>query len=118
MSPHRIFASTSNSPLARAFVVSALIALSGCAVTRQSPTPTPPPTPMAPRGDSAITAIVKDKFKHNTTVDADAIDIVTRDGAVMLSGVARSPTERTMAETLARSVSGVKSVTNEIVIRR
>lgn len=124
MSLQRIFATTLNSPVARAFLASSLITLPGCAVLRQAPgpgaakTPGPPPaTAPAPRGDDAITAIVKAKFEHNTTVDADAIGIATQRGIVTLSGAARSATERMMAETLARSVSGVKSVTNAIVVR-
>lgn len=132
MSLQRIFATTLNSPVARAFLASSLITLPGCAVMREAPepgaakmpepAPAKPPRPRsaaapAPRGDDAITAIVKAKFEHNTTVDADAIGVVTQDRVVTLSGVARSTTERTMAETLARSVSGVKSVTNAIVVR-
>lgn len=132
MSLQRIFATTLNSPVARAFLASSLITLPGCAVLRQSSepgtakppepaaakSPAPmPATPPAPRGDDAITAIVKAKFEHNTTVDADAIGVVTQHRVVTLSGIARSATERTMAETLARSVSGVKSVTNAIVVR-
>lgn len=117
MSLHRMFAATLNSPVARAFIASALITLPGCAVTGTSSTPTPTATPMSPRDDGSITAIVKEKFQRNTTIDADAIGVQTRNGRVTLSGVARSATERTMAETLARSVSSVKSVANEIVVR-
>lgn len=116
MSLQSIFAATLTSPVARAFIASSLITLPGCAVTRQGPAPAPTQTPSASRGDSAITQTVKAKFERNTTVDANAIDIVTRNGVVTLSGAARSSTERTMAETLARTVGGVRSVTNEIVI--
>ena len=41
----------------------------------------------------------------------------TLNGTVMLSGFAKSGTERSTAERLARSVNGVKDVKNQIVVR-
>jgi osmotically-inducible protein OsmY len=43
--------------------------------------------------------------------------VETLNGTVMLSGFAKSATEKTAAEALTRSVHGVKSVKNEIAVR-
>ena len=50
-------------------------------------------------------------------MDASAISVETLNGTVMLSGFAKNMTEKSMAEKLAREVSGVKQVKNEIAIR-
>ncbi len=53
----------------------------------------------------------------NKDVDANSISVETLNGVVMLSGFAKSQSERSSAEIVARKVSGVKSVRNEIVVR-
>jgi osmotically-inducible protein OsmY len=88
-----------------------LIALSGCAVTRGQE------TVGAYVDDAAITTSVKAKFVDNKAVDAASITVETLNGTVMLSGFAKNATERSTAETIARNVSGVKSVKNEISVR-
>jgi osmotically-inducible protein OsmY len=50
-------------------------------------------------------------------VSAMAISVETFNGLVQLSGFAKSPDERLKAETLARNISGVKAVKNDIVVR-
>jgi len=50
-------------------------------------------------------------------VDASSISVETLNGTVMLSGFAKNATERTTAEGIARNVSGVKAVKNEIAVR-
>lgn len=67
--------------------------------------------------DTAITTAVKAKFVESKAVDAAAISVETLNGTVQLSGFAKSETERSAAETLARSVKGVKSVRNDVVVR-
>jgi osmotically-inducible protein OsmY len=67
--------------------------------------------------DSTITTQVKAKFAENTTVSAMAISVETLKGVVQLSGFAKTADERAMAERLARGVSGVRSVKNDIVVR-
>ena len=46
-----------------------------------------------------------------------SIKVETLNGTVMLSGFAKSPTEKSTAESLAWKVKGVKAVKNEIAIR-
>ena len=67
--------------------------------------------------DSAITAAVKARFVDNKNVDATSIKVETLNGTVMLSGFAKSGAERTVAESLAWKVNGVKEVKNEIAVR-
>ena len=67
--------------------------------------------------DSTITTKVKARFVDNKQVDAAAISVETMKGTVMLSGFAKSATERSTAESLAWAVKGVNSVKNEIAIR-
>jgi hyperosmotically inducible protein len=50
-------------------------------------------------------------------VSATSISVETLNGTVMLSGFAKSMTEKSTAETIARGVNGVKSVKNEIAVR-
>ncbi len=89
----------------------ALAVLPGCAVTRDQS------TVGEYIDDASITTAVKAKFVGDKTVDASAISVETLNGEVMLSGFAKSSDERSAAESLARTVKGVKSVKNQIVVR-
>jgi len=97
--------------LALATATAALVVLPGCAVTRGQ----------SSVGefvdDTAITTAVKAKFVENKTVDASSISVETLNGEVMLSGFAKNTGERSTAESLARSVRGVKSVNNKVAVR-
>jgi len=97
--------------LAAAVAAVALLTASGCAVTRGQE------TVGAYVDDTAITTSVKARFVENKQVDASSIRVETLKGIVMLSGFAKSATERTTAESIARAVNGVKAVKNEIAIR-
>jgi len=97
--------------LAAAVTAVALLTVSGCAVTRGQE------TTGAYIDDSTITATVKSRFVDNKDVDAAAISVETLNGTVMLSGFAKNAKEKSTAETIARGVSGVKSVKNEIAVR-
>jgi osmotically-inducible protein OsmY len=92
-------------------LAASLIALSGCAVTRGQE------TVGAYVDDTGITTSVKAKFVDNKDVDASSIKVETLNGTVLLSGFAKNTTERSTAEKIARNVSGVKSVKNEIAVR-
>ena len=89
----------------------ALLTLTGCAVTRDQS------TVGAYIDDTAITTSVKARFVDNKDVDASAISVETLNGTVLLSGFAKSNTEKLRAEEIARAVNGVKSVKNEIALR-
>lgn len=88
-----------------------MLAASGCAVTRNQE------TLGAYVDDTAITVAVKGRFADNKDVDASSISVETLNGAVMLSGFAKSMNEKSTAESIARNVKGVKQVKNQIVVR-
>ncbi|MCC5867772.1 MAG: BON domain-containing protein [Gammaproteobacteria bacterium] len=90
----------------------AMLAVSGCAVTRGQQ------SVGEYVDDTAITTAVKAKHAQSGDVAATSIGVETLNGTVMLSGFATSASEKSMAESLAREVKGVKSVENQIVVRR
>jgi len=67
--------------------------------------------------DKTITASVKTKLLEDRSTSGMAIDVDTQDGNVILSGFAKTATEKSQAEVLARSAKGVKSVRNLLVVR-
>jgi len=67
--------------------------------------------------DTAITTQVKSRFAESKDVAASSISVETLNGTVMLSGFAKSDKEKARAGEIARSVSGVTSVKNEIAVR-
>ena len=92
-------------------LAASLVALAGCAVTRGQE------TVGAYVDDAAITTSVKARFVDNHDVDASSIKVETLNGSVMLSGFAKNMRERDTAEVIARNVTGVRSVHNEISVR-
>jgi hyperosmotically inducible periplasmic protein len=97
--------------LASLVATAALIAASGCAVTRGQE------TVGAYIDDATITSQVKTRFIENKQVDAAAISVETMKGTVMLSGFAKNYTEKVTAGDIARAVKGVTMVKNEIAVR-
>lgn len=100
---------------ARAIAFAALAGItiigSGCAVVRGQE------TAGAYVDDAAITTAVKAKFVEDKTVAALSISVETLNGAVQLSGFAKSNAEKMQAENIARGVKNVRSVRNDIVVR-
>lgn len=97
--------------LAAAMTAAALLTVAGCSVTRGQQ------TAGAYIDDAGITSLVKSRMIENRQVDGTSISVETLNGTVMLSGFAKNSTERTTAENIARGVSGVKMVRNEITVR-
>jgi hyperosmotically inducible periplasmic protein len=89
---------------------SALMTLPACTVVRDQ----------QPVGsyidDATLTTRVKAKFAEDKTVSALAIKVETFKSVVQLSGVAKSGAEKAQAEKLAREVSGVTGVRNDIIV--
>jgi len=94
-----------------AAAAAAVVVLAGCAVTRDQS------TVGEYVDDSAITTMVKTKFVENKDVGSASIGVETLNGTVQLSGFAKTATEKAAAESAARSVKGVKSVRNDIIVR-
>jgi osmotically-inducible protein OsmY len=97
--------------LAAAVTAVALLATTGCAVTRKQE------TVGQYVDDAAITTAVKARFVDSKEVDATAIKVETLQGTVLLSGFAKSANEKAAAENLAWKANGVKAVKNEISVR-
>lgn len=97
--------------LAAIVAAAALLTTSGCAVSRGQE------TVGAYVDDTTITTQVKSRLFENPDVAGSSISVETLNGVVMLSGFAKSATEKATAEGIAKKVSGVKSVKNEIAVR-
>ena len=67
--------------------------------------------------DTTITAKVKAAFLADKSVSAMAINVETFKGTVQLSGFANSQNEINQAVAVARSVTGVKAVKNDIRLK-
>lgn len=96
---------------AATFVALALATTAGCAVTRGQQ------SVGEYVDDAGITASVKAKFIESKKVDSSSVSVETLNGTVMLSGFAKSESEKANAGALAREVKGVKSVKNELAVR-
>lgn len=97
--------------LVAAVTATALLIGAGCAVVRDQQ------SVGSYVDDSTLTAQVKAKFAEDPAVSAMAIGVETLKGVVQLSGFAKSAEEKAKAERLARTVAGVVTVRNDIVVR-
>lgn len=97
--------------LAMATAALIVISASGCAVSRGQE------TMGAYVDDTGITTLVKARMAESKLVSASSISVETLNGTVMLSGFAKSSTEKNEAERIARGVNNVKVVKNEIAVR-
>ncbi len=66
--------------------------------------------------DDKIYDEVRIKLAHDRDVGKNAIDVVAKDGDVILKGKVTKESEKTKAERIARKVKGVKSVTNQLAV--
>jgi len=102
---------TLRTTLMAAAAAAVLVLASGCAVMRGQE------TAGAYVDDTVITSTVKSRHAESKDVAMTSISVETLNGVVMLSGFAKSELERTTAERIARGVSGVKGVRNQIIVR-
>ncbi|MEO7941719.1 MAG: BON domain-containing protein, partial [Burkholderiaceae bacterium] len=86
--------------IAAAVSAAAILTTTGCAVSRGQE------TPGEYLSDAAITTKVKASFVQDKQVDATSIKVETLNGTVMLSGFAKSATEKILAGNLANGVNG------------
>lgn len=66
--------------------------------------------------DGEISTRVQVKLAEDTTVKGGGLQIDVKDGVVTLTGKVENPNQKSKAEKLAKKVSGVKSVVNNIVV--
>jgi hyperosmotically inducible protein len=74
-------------------------------------------TPRQSNYDASITAKVKAELVRDESVKARQVNVTTSDGIVQLTGYVSTEEEKEQAERRARSVSGVRAVENDIVVR-
>jgi hyperosmotically inducible periplasmic protein len=67
--------------------------------------------------DSVITSKLKAALFRDPEVSGTRLNIETFKGQVQLAGFVSSAAERLKAEQIARSVAGVRAVTNSIVVK-
>lgn len=97
--------------LITAAMVASTLFIGGCASTRDQS------TVGQMVDDAKITTQIKARYAESPVVSALAIKVDTVNGNVQLSGFAKSSDEKNTAEAIARKVSNVRSVKNDIVIR-
>jgi osmotically-inducible protein OsmY len=68
--------------------------------------------------DGAITAKVKAALAGDPRTKAHQVNVETREGKVQLSGFVDSSEAKSTAEELARAVDNVKSVDNELDVKK
>jgi hyperosmotically inducible protein len=102
---------TIRNTLIAAALAATLLTAAGCAVSRGQE------TTGEYIDDSVITAGVKTRMLEDERVAGTSITVETMKGTVMLSGFAKSEAEKAAAESIAKSVDGVKAVKNEITVR-
>ena len=68
-------------------------------------------------GDTAITSEVKAKLLADDIVPSRKVKVETTDGVVHLSGTVESSKQSERAEGIAKAVSGVKSVKNDLSVK-
>jgi hyperosmotically inducible protein len=68
--------------------------------------------------DAEITRKIKDKYAADSIVSAFVIGVRTYEGKVTLSGTVSSYVARDVAVTLAKNTGGVKSVENQITVKK
>ena len=67
--------------------------------------------------DVTLLTKIKADLLQSKNVDGLDVNVDVKDGRVTLSGTASTEAERTQAESIAKSASGVKSVDNKIVLK-
>lgn len=67
--------------------------------------------------DAVITSKVKTALFRDPDVSGFRVQVETYKGQVQLSGFVDTPEQRAKAERLARSVEGVRSVTNSLIVK-
>jgi hyperosmotically inducible protein len=96
-------------------VAAALSVGMGAGAMAQEQTPTPHSDSVgAAVSDTAITAKVKSSFVGDDRLKGSHIKVVTTNGVVTLTGTAATSDSKSAAEEIAQSVSGVRSVDDQV----
>jgi osmotically-inducible protein OsmY len=69
-----------------------------------------------PVSDDFLSDTIRQRLAADQIVKGGAIEVVVKDGAVTLKGTVEEDKQKNKAEKIAKKVSGVKSVVNQIQI--
>lgn len=67
-----------------------------------------------PVSDDFLIDTIRQKLAADPVVKGGAIEVIAKDGAITLRGTVEEDRQKNKAEKIAKKVSGVKSVVNEI----
>jgi hyperosmotically inducible protein len=68
--------------------------------------------------DAAITASIKTDYLKDPDLSVLKIDVDTKDGVVVLNGVASTPDGKVRAEKIASAIKGVREVRNHLSVKQ
>ncbi len=71
-----------------------------------------------PVTDDFLTDTIRSRLAADQIVKGGAIEVVVKEGVVTLKGTVEEDKQKSKAEKIAKKVSGVKSVTNQIVVHK
>ncbi|MBI3470553.1 MAG: BON domain-containing protein [Candidatus Solibacter usitatus] len=71
-----------------------------------------------PLSDDALYDLVRRRLTSDTIVKGGALEVDVKSGVVTLRGSVELEKQKIRAEKIARKVGGVKSVVNELTVRR
>jgi osmotically-inducible protein OsmY len=69
-----------------------------------------------PVSDDFLIDTIRQKLAADAVVKGGAIEVIVKEGAVTLRGTVEEDKQKNKAEKIAKKVSGVKSVVNELKI--
>jgi len=69
-----------------------------------------------PVSDDFISDTIRQKLAADQIVKGGAIEVVVKDGAVILKGTVEEDKQKSKAAKIAKGVNGVKSVDNQLTI--
>lgn len=91
--------------------------LAALVLTACASTPMPDSGSSAAIDDGTLTTNVRTAMRNQTDLNASGITVDSYEGAVQLSGFVSSQAEIDKALAAARSINGVKSVTNDLRLK-
>jgi len=86
-------------------------------VKNPEPVPDPASTAKAPEDDATLGKRVEFELFRSEAIDISGLTVAAANGQVTLSGSVPTKAERLLAERIARDVTGVSGVANQIVVK-
>ena|SRR5690348_12357539 len=71
-----------------------------------------------PVDDAYLTDTIRSRLAADQTVKGGAIEVIVKDGTVVLKGTVEEDKQKSKAEKITKKVNGVKTVQNQIVVHK